>query len=80
MGAWADDLIAADHLPEAIDVLKLNVEMYPNGALSFQPYTALGDAYVQNGQKELAMQSYKTQLEKTPFAAAVAEKMKALAQ
>jgi dienelactone hydrolase len=80
MGAWADDLIASGHLPEAIDVLKLNVEMYPNGAPSFQPYTALGDAYVQNGQKELAMQSYKTQLEKTPFAAAVAEKMKALAQ
>jgi tetratricopeptide (TPR) repeat protein len=80
MGAWADDLITADHLPEAIDVLKLNVEMYPNGALSFQPYTALGDAYAQAGQKDLAIQSYKTQLEKTPFAAAVAEKMKALAQ
>jgi hypothetical protein len=78
MGAWSDDLIAAGHVSEAIDVLKLNVEMYPNGALSFQPYTALGDAYFQNGQKELAIQSYKTQLEKTPGAAAVAEKVKAL--
>jgi tetratricopeptide (TPR) repeat protein len=78
MGAWSDYLIAADHLPEAIDVLKLNAELYPNGALGFQVYTALGDAYVQAGQKDLAIQSYKTQLEKTPGNAAVAEKVKAL--
>jgi predicted alpha/beta-hydrolase family hydrolase len=79
-GAWADDLIAGGHLPEAIDVLKLNVELYPNGVIGAQPYVALGDAYALAGQKELAAQSYKTQLEKTPANAAVAEKLKALSK
>jgi dienelactone hydrolase len=78
MGAWASDLTAAGHLPEAIDVLKLAVAIYPDGVAGFQSYTALGDAYVQAGQKELAIESYKKQLEQTPGNAAVAEKVKAL--
>jgi tetratricopeptide (TPR) repeat protein len=80
MGAWAGDLTAAGHLPEAIDVLKLAVAIYPDGVVGFQVYTALGDAYLQAGQKDLAIQSYKTQMEKTPGAAAVAEKLKALSK
>jgi dienelactone hydrolase len=80
MGAWADDLTAAGHLPEAIDVLKLAVAIYPDGVVGFQVYTALGDAYAKAGQKELAIAAYKAQLEKTPGAAAVAEKLKALSK
>jgi hypothetical protein len=79
MYAWADDLTTANHLSDSISVLKLNTELYPNGVIGgAQPYIALGDAYSQNGQKALAIQSYKTQLEKTPGNTAVAEKLKAL--
>jgi dienelactone hydrolase len=80
MNAWADDLITDGHLPEAISVLYLNAELYPNGVTGFPSYTALGDAYAQDGQTDLAIQSYKTQLEKTPNAVAVAEKLKALSK
>jgi dienelactone hydrolase len=80
MGVWADDLIASGHLPEAIDVLKLNTEIYPDGVVGFQVYTALADAYSQNGQKDLAIVTYKTQLEKTPGNALVIEKLKALSK
>jgi len=80
MGAWAGDLTASGHLPEAIDVLKLNAEIYPDGVIGFQPYTALGDAYAQAGQKDLAIENYKKQLEKTPVNAPVTEKLKALTQ
>jgi len=78
MRSWADDLTAAGHLAQAIDVLKLAAAIYPEGVVGFQVYTALGDAYAKNGQKELAIESYKTQLEKTPVNATVAEKLKAL--
>jgi tetratricopeptide (TPR) repeat protein len=77
MGAWADDLIATGHLPEAIDVLKLNVEVSPD---AYGVYIPLGDAYAQAGERDLAIQSYKTQLEKTPGNTAVAEKIKALSK
>jgi pimeloyl-ACP methyl ester carboxylesterase len=80
MGAWAGDLTTANHLPEAIDVLKLAVAIYPDGAIGLQPYSALGDAYAQNGQKDLAIAAYKTQLDKTPGNAAIAEKLKPLTQ
>jgi hypothetical protein len=80
MRAWAADLITSGHLREAICVLKLNVELYPNGVTGYNPLIALGDAYAQAGQKDLAIQSYKTQLEKTPGNDAVAEKLKALSQ
>jgi tetratricopeptide (TPR) repeat protein len=80
MRSWSDDLIAAGHLPEAIEVLKLAVAIYPDGAIGFQGYTSLGDAYAKNGQKDLAIQSYRTQLEQTPVNAPVAEKLKALTQ
>jgi tetratricopeptide (TPR) repeat protein len=77
MGSWADELIAAGHLPEAIDVLKLNVEVNPDARGG---YGALGDAYAQAGQKDLAIQSYKKQVENTPGNAVVVEKLKALSK
>jgi hypothetical protein len=80
MSAWAGDLTAIGHLPEAIDVLKLNAEIYPDGVIGFQPYTALGDAYALSGKKDLAIENYKKQMEKTPANAAVADKLKALTQ
>lgn len=49
--------------PEAIAVLKLNVELYPQ---SSNVYDSLGEAYMKSGNKELAIQNYKKSLELDP--------------
>jgi tetratricopeptide (TPR) repeat protein len=46
-------------MPEAIAVFKVNVELYPN---SWNTYDSLGEAYMNNGDKELAMENYKKSL------------------
>jgi cytochrome c-type biogenesis protein CcmH/NrfG len=48
---------------EAIEIFKLNVEAYPQG---FNTYDSLGEAYMVNGDKELAIQNYKKSLELNP--------------
>jgi pimeloyl-ACP methyl ester carboxylesterase len=58
---WSGELIGGNHLPEAIWLLKLNVQMYPD---SSNAYAALGGAYVKSGQKTEAIESYKKALEK----------------
>jgi CubicO group peptidase (beta-lactamase class C family) len=56
-------LIGQKKLPEAIALLKLNVEFYPN---AFNTYDSLAEAYVANGDKELAIANYKKSLELNP--------------
>jgi dienelactone hydrolase len=63
MNSWSSELLGGNHLPEAIDLLKLNVQMYPE---SSGAYESLGEAYWKAGQKELAIGSYKKALEKDP--------------
>jgi CubicO group peptidase (beta-lactamase class C family) len=48
---------------EAIAVFKVNVELYPQ---SFNVYDSLGEAYMANGDKELAILNYKKSLELNP--------------
>jgi tetratricopeptide (TPR) repeat protein len=48
---------------EAIDTLRLNVEMYPN---SGNVYDSLGEAYMDAGQTDLAVQSYEKSLQIDP--------------
>ena len=55
--------LRAKKLPEAIAYFKLNVEFYPK---SFNVYDSLGDAYMANGDKELAIANYKKSLELNP--------------
>lgn len=55
--------VRAKKLPEAIAYFKLNVEFYPN---SFNVYDSLGEAYMLNGEKELAIANYKKSLELNP--------------
>ena len=50
-------------LTEAIAYFKLNAEFYPN---SFNVYDSLGDAYMANGEKELAIANFKKSLELNP--------------
>jgi CubicO group peptidase (beta-lactamase class C family) len=55
--------LRAKKLPEAIAYFKLNVEFYPQ---SYNVYDSLGDAYMANGDKELAIANYKKSLELNP--------------
>ena len=62
-------------LPEAIAYFKLNAEFYPN---SFNVYDSLGEAYMANGEKELAIANYKKSLELNPRNTRGAELLKKL--
>ena len=67
--------LRAKKLPEAIAYFKLNVEFYPK---SFNVYDSLGEAYMANGEKELAIQNYKKSLELNPKNTRGAEMLKKL--
>jgi CubicO group peptidase (beta-lactamase class C family) len=60
---------------DAIEIFKLNVEMFPDG---FNAYDSLGEAYLQNGDKSLAIQNYKKSLELNPNNTGATEKLKTL--
>jgi len=70
--AWADDLTAENHTPEAIDLLKLDVQLHPDSAAA---YYALAGAYANSGQKQLAIENYKKTLEKDPTNQRAKEKL-----
>jgi CubicO group peptidase (beta-lactamase class C family) len=48
---------------DAIEIFKLNVEMFPKSA---NPYDTLGEAYLADNQKELALANYKKAVELDP--------------
>jgi tetratricopeptide (TPR) repeat protein len=73
--SWASQLISENHLPEAIELLKLNTQLYPDSA---NTYDSLGEAYRKSGQKELAIESYKKSLEKAPNNADAKQKLQEL--
>jgi tetratricopeptide (TPR) repeat protein len=56
-------LISMKKYKEAISLLKMNVELYPD---SYNVYDSLGEAYMLNGDKKLAIQNYKKSLELNP--------------
>jgi CubicO group peptidase (beta-lactamase class C family) len=64
-------------LPEAIAYFKLNAELYPN---SWNVYDSLGDAYMANGDNELAVANFKKSLEMNPKNTHAAEMLKKLGQ
>ena len=55
--------LRAKKLPEALAYFKLNVEFYPK---SWNVYDSLGEAYMENGEKELAIANFKKSLEMNP--------------
>jgi cytochrome c-type biogenesis protein CcmH/NrfG len=71
---WGYDLMQENHLPEAIDVLKLDVQLFPSSA---NGYDSLGEAYMK-GEKQLAIDSYKKSLELNPANDNAKEKLKML--
>jgi len=56
-------LLYGGHQQEAITVFQRNVQDYPQ---SFNVYDSLGEAYMQTGQKELAIKNYEKSLELNP--------------
>lgn len=67
--------LRAKKLPEALFYLKLNVEFYPG---SSDVYENLGNGYMANGEKELAIANYKKALELNPKNTDAAEALKKL--
>lgn len=56
-------LLGKDRAKDAIEIFKLNVEMFPKSA---NPYDSLGEAYLKDGQKDLALVNYKKSVELNP--------------
>jgi dienelactone hydrolase len=75
INSWASQLISENHLSEATELSKLNVQLYPD---SSSAYDGLGEAYMKSGQKELAIESYKKSLEKNPDDTKARDKLKQL--
>lgn len=56
-------LMKLGKVKDAIEILKLNIEVYPN---SFNVYDSMGEAYMLNGDKTLAVENYKKSLKLNP--------------
>lgn len=70
-------LMRQKKVPEAIALLKLNTEFYPN---AWNVYDSLAEAYMTNGDKALAIANYKKSLELNPQNANGREMLKKLEQ
>ena len=68
-------LMRQKKLPEAIALFKVNVEFYPN---AWNTYDSLAEAYMTNGDKDLAIANYKQSLELNPQNSNGAEMLKKL--
>ncbi len=56
-------LMQLKRVKDAIEIFKLNVEMHPSAS---NPYDSLGEAYLADGQKDLALVNYKRAVELDP--------------
>lgn len=72
---WAYDLMQKDHLPEATELFKLAVQLFPDW---WNAYDSLGESYMKAGQKQLAIDNYKKSLELNPANDNAKEKLKVL--
>ena len=70
-------LLNREMIEGAIEIFKINVGLYPASA---DVYDSLGEAYLKDGQKELAVKSYKKSLELNPNNTNATEMLKKLNQ
>jgi len=56
-------LLGENKIKDAIEIFKLNTQIFPE---SFNPYDSLGEAYLLDGNKKLAISNYKKSLELNP--------------
>lgn len=72
---WAYVLMNENHLAEATDLFKLDVQVFPT---SWNAYDSLGEAYMKAGQKQFAIDNYKKSLELNPANGNAKEKLEVL--
>ena len=70
-------LLRTGRVADAIEIFKLNVEMFPQSA---NPYDSLGEAYAASGNKALAIANYRRVLELKPANPGAVEALKRLEQ
>lgn len=75
MNAFGYQLLQMKKVKEAIELFKLNVEAFPQ---SSNVYDSLGEAYMINGDKELAIKNYEKSIELNPRNASGIEALKKL--
>ena len=63
MNSFGYQLLGIKKVKEAIKIFKLNIEEYPD---AFNPYDSLGEGYMIDGQRELAIKNYAKSLELNP--------------
>lgn len=63
LNALGYQLLQMDRKTDAIEIFKLNVEAYPEG---WNTYDSLGEAYMLNNNKDLAIENYKKSLQLNP--------------
>jgi len=63
INALGYQLLNQKKLPQAIQIFQLNVELFPQ---SSNTYDSLAEAYMDNGEKELAIQNYQKSLDLDP--------------
>jgi Tetratricopeptide repeat len=72
---WGRRLMRARRLPEAIGVLRLNVQLHPT---SLSVYDALGEAYDRHGDRALAIEAYEKSVSLDPNNTRILERLKKL--
>lgn len=75
VNATGYQLLAGKKLTDAIRIFQLNVELHPD---SPNVYDSLGEAYMNNGARDLAIQNYQKSLELNPKNTNAAEMLKKL--
>jgi dienelactone hydrolase len=63
LNALGYELLFTGRVKDAVEIFRLNVEMYPQG---FNTYDSLGEAYLAAGERELAIKNYRKSLELNP--------------
>jgi len=63
MNSLGYNLLAENKIKDAIELFKLNVAAYPD---SWNVYDSLGEAYLKDGQTDLAVKNYRKSLELNP--------------
>jgi len=71
------ELLNANKTDLAIEIFKLNVDSYPQ---SFNVYDSLGEAYMKQGNKDLAIKNYEKTLELNPENPGAVEALRILRQ
>lgn len=75
VNTWGYQLMSQNAWPQAIAVLRLNVQIYPDSANALD---SLGEAYMKSGQRDLAIENYRKSLDKNPDNDNAKEKLKQL--